>query len=420
MNIVVLVGSYYPNYSAVGVCASNIVRELIARGHNLTVIANKTNYDEEQTIQLNEQIFRVSSKLYDSQLYYNRVGKTWRDRICSVFLRVRRYVSAFVRKENIKRDMLDAYYRQLCEIGTGLKIDMLVPFCFPFEGCLAAAMYRGRHKDVRIIPFMMDRFAASTSLHRTNWNKKYKWNQHIALEDFVFQMSEKILFLQSWKMHLVENHSKYQHKFRLTEHPLLKPLCATECVDFDKDMLNVVYTGALIKSVRNPRFCFSVFRQLLDRRKDVCLHLFALGDCEADMKKLAGDYPRNVFYYGAVNSGKAHAAMLAADYLLSIGNRDITQFASKNFEYISTGKGILHFSKNIEDPVNVLLRKYKHSLIVDEDSTDINKAEENVSEFLIAGRVPQRFLSVAEIYRDALPSTSCDLILSDCAVKARE
>lgn len=410
MNIVVLVGSYYPNYSAVGICARNIVGDLMARGHNLTVVANKTDYDEARIVQLQEQIFRVSSNLYDNQLYYDRKAKTWWGRACSILLRSWRYGAAFLRKENIKQDMLDAYYKQLCEIGKEMHIDMLIPFCFPFEGCLAAAMYRKQHGNVRVVPFLMDRFAASTSLHRCDWNKKRKWERHIALEDFVFSMSEKILFLSSWRSHLEGNHSTYRDKFFLAEHPLLVPLRSFEYVGFNKNMLNVVYTGALIRSVRSPQFCFSVFRRLLDKRKDVCLHIYAMGDCGNDIGKLVNEYPENVFYYGAVNSEKAHAAMLAADYLLSVGNKDISQVASKNFEYISTGKGILHFSKNAADPVNVLLRKYRNALIIDEMAV-VAEAESAVNRFLVANRAVERFSSVAEIYCEALPSNSCDLIL---------
>ena len=43
MKIIVVLGSYFPTYSAVGICAKNIVDELVSRGHDVWVLCNKTS-----------------------------------------------------------------------------------------------------------------------------------------------------------------------------------------------------------------------------------------------------------------------------------------------------------------------------------------------------------------------------------------
>ena len=44
-HIVVLVGSYYPNFSAVGICARNVVDEL-KKEADISVISQKTDINE--------------------------------------------------------------------------------------------------------------------------------------------------------------------------------------------------------------------------------------------------------------------------------------------------------------------------------------------------------------------------------------
>jgi hypothetical protein len=62
----------------------------------------------------------------------------------------------------------------------------------------------------------------------------------------------------------------------------------------------------------------------------------------------------------------------------SIRNSVEFQIPGKIFEYMSTGKPILHFSKFSEDPAITYLKRYPKALI-------INEWERNIKEQILSG-----------------------------------
>ncbi|MFK2398020.1 hypothetical protein ACIXMQ_04790 [Bacteroides fragilis] len=68
-HIVVLVGSYYPNFSAVGICARNVVDEL-KKEADISVISQKTDINEKDEEEYDGyRIIRNSTKLNTLRLY---------------------------------------------------------------------------------------------------------------------------------------------------------------------------------------------------------------------------------------------------------------------------------------------------------------------------------------------------------------
>ena len=59
-------------------------------------------------------------------------------------------------------------------------------------------------------------------------------------------------------------------------------------------------------------------------------------------------------------------ALMNSDILVNIGNTVEFQIPGKIFEYMSTGKPIVHFSKLPEDPALKYLQKYPRVLIIKE------------------------------------------------------
>ena len=118
MKIVVICGSYMPNYSAVGICAKNIVDEFIKMGHDVTVIAERTAAPvTEYHI---EDIRHISSLYFD--LYFSP------NRFIRLLYRVSRYLGAILSSKNIKHDIVKAYLKELEGINKSDKIDLIVVF----------------------------------------------------------------------------------------------------------------------------------------------------------------------------------------------------------------------------------------------------------------------------------------------------
>ena len=400
-----------------GICAKNICEELANRGHEVYVISQKTSYKESDNVELFRiHICRISTHLHDVLLYSSSQSlnpfKKIVKKIINLSVRLVRHGLSVFGFTNLSKDFLKSYYNQIVKISNEVKIDVLIPFCFPFETCLAAGKYKAVFPEVRLYPFLMDRYALSTSLHRYNWNKELKLSNHIRLENQIMKQSDKIFYLNSWEKSMTCYHRQFLNKAIKTEHPLLVKIHTDEIVKYKKEVINIVYTGALLRKVRNPDCCFRIFDILMNNRNDVYLHIYGPGDCADLVNSLKNKHKDSIFYYGSVSSEIAHAAIINADYLLSIGNSDIEQVASKNFEYISTGNPIIHFSKSQKDPVNALLGRYSNSLIIYENeiSDNIYQIVNNLSDFLRNDSEKISFSKVQSLFSEALPSTVCDLM----------
>ena len=66
MKIVVFTGSYYPNYSAVGVCAKNIVDELF--NSDLKILQNNFKINKEKNKNFSHLNINQEANIYDNSV----------------------------------------------------------------------------------------------------------------------------------------------------------------------------------------------------------------------------------------------------------------------------------------------------------------------------------------------------------------
>jgi glycosyltransferase involved in cell wall biosynthesis len=407
-HIVILVGSYYPNYSAVGICAKNVVDELKKEVH-VSVIAQKTTYSDDGHVFFEGyDLYRISDQLHSIYLKYP-------NSILSYAVRCIRYVRSLLQKVNIGWNWVKAYHEKLEELAQNREIDTIVCFSFPFESVVAGVQYKKEsNPNVKIIPFLMDRFSSSSSLHRTKWNYRIKKNNHLSLEKYLFEQSYRILYLQSWENDIEKYCQIIKRKCVQTEHPLLKPLSNNFSVNYDKTKINIAYTGSLIQDIRNPEYTIKLFSIILKLNINIVLHFYIRGNCDFMINYFATQFPNQVRNYGGVATTVAHDVLQNADMLLSIGNADAIQIASKVFEYLSSGKPIIHISKKHDDPVNKILSFYGNAAIIMESISDsILDNAMSVMGFIQANRDNKKsFQYISEIYPEALPVHSAQLILN--------
>ena len=409
MHIVIIVGNYYPNYSAVGNCAKNFSETLERMGHSVDIVSERTNLTEESFVETPQCIHRVDSFLLRCIVRGGQKGllSKW----IGLFGRSVRYLQSILQRRNVKWDMVEIYVKELNLINKNEPIDVIVPFCFPFEGVLAATDYkRNINKSVKVVPYLFDRFAASDALHRTQWNRNIKMSAHIALEKNVFALCDNVLTMPSWLKHVHNAYPELEDKFIEVEHPLLIPIDSSKKVDYDHSKLNIVFTGSLLKIIHSPLVSFKSLAIAIQKNPDIRVHLYARGNCEDDIREFMRICPEQVVYHGSVDIETAHAAMKAADMLLSVGNSNITQMASKNFEYVATGSPVIHFYCDEQDPVNTLLKKMGNCLMLSQQESPEHNGKAIV-EFLASKPVKHSFKEVAEIIPEALPETTAEKMI---------
>lgn len=412
MHFVFIVGSYYPNYSAVGKCAGNVAEEL-AKDHKVTVICSKNHLNQkEEEVYNRHGIVRIMTKEKETRLKLEKnIEKTEglskrAENFKFKFYKVSRILKLIFSKTSIRKELVQGYIEALTNINE--PIDVVIPVSMPFESVVAAIQYKENYNEtVKVIPYLFDQFVENENLHRFRFNKALKRKIHVKLEQDIIKRADSILILKQLKNYYRKYHKQHMEKVYIVEHPLLKePNIALES---SQDKMRFIYAGSFYKTIRNPDYMLSLFNKSLDLL-DGELNLYTFGDCSRIIKKYTLKNKR-IKDYGKVSNRKVAEELHKNSFLVAVGNSDNKQVPSKIFEYLSYGKPIIYFYSNSHDINLEVLKKYKLAICIDQRETYIDSnfnkliqfCKENINEKLT-------YEKVAEIFKDARPKYTANII----------
>lgn len=396
--IVFIVGRYFPNYSAVGRCQGNLADEMVKEGYQVTVIAQRTEAGEKsRDVYQGQNLIRVATKIQLLQLRSKELG----DQVKLRFLRYRRICKAILSASSLRRDVVKTYVDALDMLP--FVPDMIIPTCLPFESIIAALDYKKNHAECKVVPVLYDMFAQSRRLQYFDWNQRLKRKANMELEWRVLTESDQVLHMSSWTGYVEANYPDLQGKLKEIEHPLI--VCPkSNCVmGYDRTKVNFVYTGVVDKEICSPSFAIG-FLNHLSESLDILVHFYTLGSAE-QMVEDASKAAACMIAHGQVDHQTAHSAMVSADFLVSIGNTVSNQFPSKVFDYMSTGKPILHFVQSPEDPVIEVLKKYPLSLCIDQTKGCSEEQIKIADDFIKQNKGKSvSFEQVCDLFKEASPT----------------
>jgi len=416
-HIVFVLGNYYPNFQAVGVCIRNVINEL-KKKHDVTIVCQKAQLNQKAREEYEgTQIIRVETKLnhfrhiYLEKAEINKGGKKKFFNIMADSVRVIRYFNALFSRRVLQNDVLNEYLKSLIKINNELKIDMLIPCVGTYESCIASLKFKiHENKRAKLMPFMFDNYAYNIAIYRTPklfYNLKFK--NHLRLEKLVIKHSEKIICMK----HYAESYNKAhtdRSKLLVVEHPLIIKYENKDKFNFNNDKINIVYTGGLFMKIRSPEYALSLFEKILEKNKEIVLHFFGSGNCNLIIDKYIKKFPNQILSYGLVDIDIVIDARNNCDFLLSIGNVSNNQVPSKTFEYMAALKPIIHFAKIRNDKTNQILDKYPNKCILFEESNLLNENIETLTRFIKETKKPISFETLKKIYYDAVPTYTSELI----------
>ncbi|MCW6675851.1 glycosyltransferase [Aerococcaceae bacterium NML180378] len=363
-HIVFILGSYYPNYSAVGKCMGNIAT-VMAQTNKVTVIGTQTQLDQLSTEEYNEQnIIRVITpherrRFQLERLVATSVGiKRCFARTLQWFFRLLGVLKIFVTPATLDYQLVTEYGKALDQLA--IPADVIVPTCIPFESVMSALKYKEKHPDVVLLPCLYDLFAANWNLNRTPWNYRLKWANNLKLERAMFEQAHHVFHVGNWTKHIEEHHAEYRTKHTEIEHPLLVyPTNQLSCQASSE--IHMVYTGVVDEKNRNPQKVLQILAQI--KHKGIVSDFYSFGSGQSIVEQFATQYS-TIIAHGKVESQVAEFARAQASILISIGNKDVNQVPSKLIEYMATGKPIMHFAWSSEDSAVKLLNHYPAKKII--------------------------------------------------------
>lgn len=412
MHIVFIVGSYYPNYSAVGKCAGNIAEEL-SKYHSITVICSKNNLNQnDEDFFRNQRILRkvtrekeIRFKLED--IIQKSIGL--RKRVVKFgyeLYKMSRILKVIFSKTSIKKELVQSYLDALNNINE--HVDAIIPVSMPFESVVAAVQYKKNYnQEVKVIPYLFDQFVDNDNLHRLKLNKVLKRKKHIKLEHEMFQKTEAILAMKSLNTYFKNDLSDISNLYYV-EHPLLVKQKFND-VKYVDQKVKVSYIGSLLKGYVTPDYLLELYKKT-NMRKTI-LNFYIIGNCFETVNQYSRLFPNNIINHGSVNKETANQEISNSDILISIAEKKGIQMSSKIFDYISYRKPIIHLY-TVEDDVNLkILSKYPNVLCLRQEENLLNENARAFDEFCENNyNIKISFEEVAEIFKDATPEYTVDLI----------
>lgn len=403
MNIVFLVGAYYPNFEAVGYCAYQ-VHKCLSANHDLTVIALRNEPAQHWA----EEVEGIRIKRVETirQRWLNRInGKThWHERMLHQGLRIWGAARRLLAPATVDWSLVRAYVQELEALETPPQV--IVPLVFPFEAALAALEFTRKHPEIRLMPYVFDDFVDSGSLHTSRWVGAVKRHSHLSLEYGLLERSQHIIAMHPLRRHFELHYSAdLTGKVTYLEHPLLNKISVQDCPNL-QGQVQLCFTGSLIRNVREPDYLLRILGAI-ETSMPVVANFYVMGSAASKVVTKSVQSAVSVINHGRVSKHAADDAVASADILINLGETTGRQISSKIFEYISAGKPIVHLAFAECDAVIGVVERYPLSLCLIADERSFIDNARKLSEFIkLNCKKRVSWSEVSSLYPEALPGTT--------------
>lgn len=412
MNIVFIVGSYFPYYSAVGKCIGNVADELSKENKIIVICQKSFNNQDDIEIFNSQRIIRVNTKdnfirnTFNEKIKKETGIKKIIYKIALIIYKSLKIITNIFSLNSINRSLVKEYLKAIQNINE--PIEIICPACMPFESILAASNFKKiNNSETKIIPYLFDQFSESETIYRFEFNKIFKKKKNIELEMEVFRNSYEILAMHSLKDHF-NRYFPCLNNIRYIEHPLLIRNSETINEVNNKNII-ISYIGGLYKGYVEADYLLELYRN--STINNSMLNFYIIGNCFNIVNRYAKMLPEKIINHGSVEKEIANKQILISNILISIAEKNGIQMSSKIFEYISNGKPIIHFYTADNDVNLKILSKYPLSLCLKQDYELIEENTKKFDEFCKRNYKKEiSFNEISERFYDASPKYTADII----------
>lgn len=253
------------------------------------------------------------------------------------------------------------YYNFLKKIHLEENFDTIVSIYFPIDSLIVGYLLKKRFPDIKHIIYLVDTISngAKVPILSKAWvlERAIKW-EHLFMDN-----ADITLIFNAHKEHYQsEVFRMYQDKIHFTDVPLFKPQpIVFEPVNNGK--IKLLYSGSLIPGLRSPIEVLEILSQ--DLFLDFEIEMYTQGGFEEELRYYSDRTLNRIKTNGFVSHETIRSKISEANVLISIGNSHSEMIPSKTFEYMSTGKSIIHFYSNDGDTSLPYFKKYENCLLID-------------------------------------------------------
>lgn len=353
-----LTGLYLPKPGATGLCVHQLAKEAAKRGYDVTTICyadgdEKRVIDGVNIVKINAPSFlqeNMTASSLDKKInHFKSIG--------SKLIHIRQYP---LRSNVLVRRYCEAIRNLL---GGVEEVVTIVASVNPLEAVIAADRVKQENSaKVKTVYYCADTLSNEKG-DSGILSAEYRTKCGIAWERKLFKSFDKVLIMECHKDHYFSSIFKdLSEKMELVNFPLFTRMEA-DPVTSTEDGIIMVYAGTLYKELRNPSFLCD---QLVMLSKIEPIHVIFMGsgDCDDILMNASSKTKGAIQYLGMQSHAKAMEFINSAHVLLSIGNAESPMAPSKIYEYMSTGKPIIHTYTYEKDPCLEPLRRYGNALLL--------------------------------------------------------
>lgn len=402
--LLILTDYYYPKMTSIGACVDSISKEFVARNYEIHILS----YGDEN---------QINTLTYNGIVIHNLKYKLTdrianKSKLCAKISLVLKRIGNLLWINFSPMTSLSSifhYYKSINRLNKKYNYDMIISTYSPFEGTIAQFLFKTNNQNIPWVLYVLDSFSnRGTSRWLTasfNEKKGYQWEKKL------YDFADLIINMKCHEKH--HNNSRYdlfKKKMIISDIPNI-------CFDvrksntnyFNNKKINITYTGRILSHLTSPIIVLKVFEEIVSKSNNLQVHFFSSGDCENLIFQSSKKTNNRIISEGLVQKKVIPDILNSSDILLSIGCADSDKIASKIFDYISTGKKIIHFKKNENDSVLSYYFKYSNILIVDEKEP-IEKISKSILDFIDRENTDVDEDDIRNNFIMNMPSYTVDLI----------
>lgn len=409
--ILFIIGAYYPNYSANGLCCKNVIDECVKRGYDVYCIANATKLKSKFYVHDGVEIFPVKPKLIT--IVYNWTLENKNSRIRKILYKVLTYFNK-VKLLLMSRiwpltsySYSNRFYKKAKMICNKKHIDVVITAYTPFEALYAGYKLKKKYSNLTFIPYYLD--ALYGGWGPSIWSKE-KINKHTNYwENKIDSIADLIISMESVKSFHCFNNDFFNNKRYYLDVPTLKKYDYDICKTKKNDKYTFVFAGAIQYPRRNPIPILNLFLEL---SKQIDIEVEFIGNC--NNQKIFDYYTsesnNSIKLVGEISHDEILNKELNADFLINIGSGNANTIPCKIFEYMIFHKPIISTYSIDNEPSIEYLKKYGNVFFIDERKK-IEEYKEPLKAFIINAANNSNDGNIYDIFYKNTPGAFVDLIM---------
>ena len=366
--ILFILGAYYPNYSANGLCCKNVVDECVENGYKVSCIVNSVKGYEKPFNLDGAKIFPIKPKFITSiyNWFLNKKTSKFRKLIYKISIRIYK-IKQFIMAPFwplVSPIYNNRFYNEAKKLCKKNEIDIIVAVYTPLEAIYAGCKIKRKYKNIKFVSYYLD--ALYGGLGPKIWNSK-KINRHTKYwESKINDLSDLIISMEaSKKFHTIDNDVFAKKRYYLDIPALNRNAYELRQAVNKTNTYVFIFAGSIQYPMRNP---IPILNLLLELSKTMNIEVEFIGNC--NNKKIFDYYNiksnNAIRFIDQISHNEILEKEYAADFLINIGIENSNLLPSKIFEYMKTNRPIISTFCVDDDPTIEYLKKYGKAFFVDQ------------------------------------------------------